>query len=220
MRILVVTPHPDDEVIGCGGMIIRRVAEGHTVDLVVVTIGTVYKRHQEIKVTSDVRHQELKEAAKLLGINNYSVIFKELDGKLDTLPILELITRLDTVLDEGGYDQVFFPYASHHQDHQVVYEACFSALREGARACPPSLIAMYEYTYISWAPNGVPGGRYYVDISSYMDQKMAALRAYRSQLQSAPHPVSPEAVEILARMRGMECGRKYAEMFYVLKMVD
>ena len=220
MRILVVTPHADDEVIGCGGMIIRRVEEGHTVDLVVVTIGTVYRRHLELKATAEVRRQELGEAARLLGIHNHTVLFEGLENELDTLPRLELISRLDAALDEGCYDQIFFPYAAHHQDHRVVYEACFSALREGARPYSSSLIAMYEYTYIGWAPNSVPGARYYVDITPHMEQKTAALNAYRSQLHPSPHPVSLEAVEILARMRGMECGRRYAEMFYVLKMVD
>ncbi|MCG8420965.1 MAG: PIG-L family deacetylase [Proteobacteria bacterium] len=218
MRILVISPHADDEVIGCGGTILRSVAEGHSVDVVVVTVGNVNRRHEEVKSTKSTRLREFEAVAAELGLSNYSVLFEDYENKLDMLPMLEIISQLDSALD-AGYDQVFFPYASHHQDHRVMYEACFSALREGARDNPPSLIAMYEYTYIGWAPASVPGGRYFVNITPYMERKKAILSLYSSQLHSEPHPISIGSVETLARMRGMESGTQYAEMFYLLKMV-
>ncbi len=219
MNVLVIAPHADDEVIGVGGTMARYAAEGHDVDLVVGALGTVHRRGAEVKATAEIRRYELETAARTLGVRNTRVLFEGFENKLDTLPLLDLVARLDSVLDEG-YDQVFFPCPSHHQDHRVVYDACFAALREGARPNPPALIAMYEYSYNGWYPINVPSGRMFVDITAHMATKREALSLYRSQLYPAPHPISLEAIEILAQMRGVECGRPHAELFYLIKMVQ
>ncbi len=188
-------------------------------DLVVVSIGTTHHRSDgQIKSTLEQRRDELGQAVKVLGIASAEVMFENMDGQLDTMPRYEIISRLDGILDRG-YDQIYFPYASHHQDHQVVYESCFSALRQGARKNNPSLAAMYEYTYIGWLPMGIQGGHYYVDISSFMGKKIVALQCYASQLSTPDHPISAQSIESLARMRGMESGFTYAEMFYLVRMV-
>ena len=219
MRILVISPHADDEVFGCGGMIRRRVSEGYVVDVIVATISTVH-RQSEMKATAETRTRELQEASKRLGVETPKVLFKGYENQLDTLPLLELVSALDHILDQERYDQVFIPYPSHHQDHRILYEAGFSALREKGTEHYPSLIAMYEYPYIGWTPSDFHGGKYYVNITEQLEEKLFALQAYESQLCPPPHPVSLAAVKTLAAMRGMECGRKYAELFYVIKMVD
>jgi LmbE family N-acetylglucosaminyl deacetylase len=128
------------------------------------------------------------------------------------------MNRLDA-LATAGYDQVFLPVPSHHQDHQIVYQVGFAALRP--RGSPgPSLVAAYEYPYVGWAPEEPRGGRWYVDISGTLDRKKAALAAYRTQAASPPHPLSWEAVETLARQRGFESGFRHAELFHVLRMTD
>jgi LmbE family N-acetylglucosaminyl deacetylase len=218
LKVLVIAPHADDEVIGCGGTMLKYVSEGHEVDLAVAALGTVNRRPSEVKSTAQIRRHELETASQLLGVRSHQVLFEGFENKLDTLPMLDIISRLDSILDEG-YDHVFFPCPSHHQDHRVVYDACFAALREGARPNPPSLIAMYEYSYNGWYPGQMPGGHLYVDITEQMEQKQTALSLYRSQLYPAPHPVSVEAIATLAQMRGVECGRPFAELLYLIKMV-
>jgi LmbE family N-acetylglucosaminyl deacetylase len=214
----VIAPHADDEVIGCGGTILKLVAEGHDVDLVVAALGTVNRRPAEVKSTAQIRRHELETVSAILGVRSHQVLFEGFENKLDTLPLLDIVSRLDSILDEG-YDQVFFPCPSHHQDHRVVYDACFAALREGARPNPPHLIAMYEYSYNGWYPGQAHGGRFYVDVTDHMEQKKSALSIYRSQLYPPPHPISLEAIDILGQMRGVECGRSFAELHYLIKMV-
>ena len=219
MHVLVIAPHADDEVLGCGGLIRRRLDEGHSATVVVASIGTVH-RAGELKASADTRRDELTEAARRLGIEPPAILFEGYENQLDTLPMLKFVSALDELLTDRPYDQVFIPYPSHHQDHRIVYEACFTALREKGGAHAPSLIAAYEYPYIGWTPTEPRGGKFYLDITSYLDQKLHALAAYESQLGQAPHPTSPEAVTTLAAMRGLDCGRAYAELFYMLKMVQ
>lgn len=219
MHILVIAPHADDEVLGCGGLIRRRIEEGHTAEVIVATMGTVHRGGQ-MKASAEMRQCELEEAARRLGVEVPRVLFHGYENRLDTLPLLDIISDFDDLFTERRCDQVFIPYPSHHQDHRIVFDACFSALREKGRTQTPSLIAAYEYPYIEWTPRNFSGGKLYVDITSYLEQKLHALAAYPSQLGPPPHPISPQAVTALAAMRGLGCGRPYAELFYVLKMVE
>ena len=218
MRVLIVSPHADDEVLGCGGMIARRVAEGHHVDVAVVTVADVY-RGDELKSSMQTRVDELGEACRILGATNLPILLPGHENRLDTVPMIDLMGKLDALLVETPYDQVFVPYPSHHQDHRRVFEAAFGALREKGRP-GPSLVAQYEYPYVGWSPEPIAGGRYYVDVTDHLSAKRDALAAYASQAYAAPHPIAWESVEALARQRGAECGRAHAELFYVLKMVD
>lgn len=199
-------------------MIARRVDQGHAVEVVVATIGDVHNAGK-LKSSARARRAELRLAARLLGIAEPKVLFEGRENHLDELPLIEIVTRLDSIIDKGGFDQIFFPYPSHHQDHRVVYEACRSALRPKGRP-GPALVALYEYPYVGWSAVNVSAGRYYVDIGAVLERKKNALQAYRSQLCPAQHPISWESAEALARMRGAECGLRYAELYYVLLLND
>src|SRR5258708_3986374 len=146
MKILIVAPHADDEVLGCGGLMARRAREGHVVDVAIATLGGLAVPGR-VATHPDVRRRELYDAAEILGANEPTVLFPGHDGKLDALPIIELVSRLDALLQERRYDQVFFCYPSHHQDHKTVHAACMSALRPRGQH-EPSLIAVYEYPYV------------------------------------------------------------------------
>jgi LmbE family N-acetylglucosaminyl deacetylase len=220
VRILILAPHADDEVLGCGGMLARRAAEGHEVQVVVASIGTVHAPDGRLKVTGEARRAELLEAARRLSIPPPRVLYEELENRLDTLPRTELLGRLDALLLAEPWDQVFFPFASHHQDHRVLHEATWSALRQRPQRRTERLAALYEYPYVGWAPAPVPGGRWYVDIGAQLERKLHALAAYVSQAAPAEHPLSARGVEALAALRGAECGVRHAELFYVVRMLD
>jgi LmbE family N-acetylglucosaminyl deacetylase len=206
-------------VLGCGGYILRRVSEGHEVEVVVASISSVNRPGQALKSSAEARTREMEEAARRLGTACPRVLLPGHENRLDTLPIIEVMTILDVLLSAKRYEEVLVPYPSHHQDHRVCFDAAFGALREKGSPNAPSLIALYEYPYIGWTAGEVPGGKLYVDITTCIDAKLHALAAYESQVCEPPHPTSLHAVRTLAAMRGMECGRSFAELFYILKMV-
>lgn len=218
MRILVLSPHADDEVLGCGGFLARRAAEGHEIHVLVATIGDVLNSDGSLKSTNDERRAELAEASRILGVAHHEVLFEDCENRLDTLPRIDVVTRFDRALMEGQYDHVMLPGPSHHQDHRVVLEAGLAALRTRPAVRSVRLIAQYEYAWSAWPESAPSIGRWYVSITKTLPQKLAALRAYRSQLAAAPHPLSPASVERLAAQRGAECGVDYAELFHVVRM--
>jgi N-acetylglucosamine malate deacetylase 1 len=215
MSVLVIAPHADDEVLGCGGMILKHTSITH---VVVLAVGGVQHRHLAEEATLDERTWELQQASSVLNVT-HQVLFPNYDMSLDRLPLREIVSKIDKVLDEDDYNEVYLPYASINHDHDITYRATLSALRMGARPHVPRLVAAYEYAMIAWQPTPIEGGRFYVDITDTLNDKLRALACYKSQLRCAPHPCSEEAVRTLAAMRGMEVGIHAAEMFYLLRMI-
>jgi N-acetylglucosamine malate deacetylase 1 len=214
-RLLVIAPHADDEVIGCGGTIAKAAAGGARVDLVVMAVGGVRHRHVDEAVPIGVRQAELAASSKVLGIASSKVLYSGHEMHLEAIPMFDLVSALDAVLDEG-YDEIYLPPADHNSDHRRTHEAAVAALRPGARPTP-AMIAVYETLSGGWP---VPaGGWVYVDIAEHIDSKLAALRCYASQIQAYPHPRSVEAVRGMAAFRAAEIGRDACERFTLLRMV-
>ena len=217
-KILVIAPHADDEVIGCGGIIARAAKNGSQVKLVVMATGGIKHHHLEEIASTDDRLAEMKSAAQTLGIRATQVLFPGRDMRLEELPMLELVTALDGVIRADDFDECYIPEPSHNRDHQLTNEAAIAALRPSGRR-PMNLVAAYEGTSYDFRTATTPAGTLYVDIAATLDSKIEALHHYTSQARTYPHPMSEEAIRRLAAMRGMECGVDYAERFRVLRMV-
>jgi len=212
-RALVIAPHADDETFGCGGTIAKMKATGVETSLVIVA-------HQPPlhHLGDTVRSGELAKAAKVLGINDYMLIKRYTDTILDTVPQVEIISKLEEKIRACVPDYVFIPFPSHHQDHKAVYDASIAALRPGSLSHYPRMILAYEYPYPDWNVTE-EGGHFYVNITEYFSTKIRALKCYESQLKIWPHPVSIGAAKRLAAFRGMTIGVHYAERFKIIRMI-
>lgn len=214
-KILVIAPHADDEVLGCGGLIAKQAARGDEIHLVIMAIGGLRQRHLNSAPTAEERWAEVLEVANILGLTKVQALYEGMDMRMDTVPQVELVSSIDAILDREDYDEVYLPCPSHNHDHEAVSQASLAALRPAAHVTP-GLIAQYEY-YYGWAQPSMPGGKMYVDISAYIEVKERALQAYKSQIRPGPHPASLDAIRALALMRGLEARFKFAELFYLLK---
>ena len=215
-RILVIAPHADDEVIGCGGMIAKRSGE-HEIDVVIAAMGSGGIQHDMATLL-----KEATDAHKELGIQRHEVLFWGMSGHLDQVPMYDFVGILDDVLRIGGYDEVYYPMPCHMHDHTITYQACRAALRPGAHKMP-RLVAEYEHNWPGWS--SVEGGTMYVDIShgDCLVRKLAAMSQFQSQLnrhREPHHPLSLDAIRRIASMRGLECGVEYAERYRVAFYVD
>lgn len=217
-NIIIISPHADDEIIGCGGMISRSAESGDRVTVVVMATGGVKHCHLKVMSPTEKRVAEFQESARRLGVAKTVVLFPDKDMKLDIIPSVEIVSALDSVLNEHEYDECYIPEPSHNKDHRVTYESALASLRPGARK-QPQMVATYESASSSWWNKSVSGGDFYCNITGFLEKKLFALEAYQSQLQCYPHPVSSDALERLAAYRGMECGSEYAERFHIIRMI-
>ena len=216
-RILIIAPHADDEVLGCGGLIEKACRYNNQVKVVVMSVGDIKHPHNIDVVTGETRKKELKDAMDYLGCRDFEVMYDNKDSLFDTIPKVEIISKLDRIIGNYLPTMVFIPLPSYHQDHVVLFDACFAALRPKPNQLL-KIIAMYEYPLISWQYQKFWNtGEMYLDITNTIQKKIEAFRMHKSQLRPQGHIISPESVEKWAEMRGLEVGLKYAEKYYILR---
>lgn len=218
MKVLVVSPHPDDEVLGAGGTIARLAGEGNHVTVAIVTKGwePLFPESQVEQVRSESR-----EANELLGVK--SLRFMDLPvTRLDQIPKHELNGAFEQLIAEEEPELVFLPFKSDLQeDHRQVYQACMVALRPVLSHKYVRQILCYETaseTHLSGAKvKSCFEPQLWVDISSHLVTKQDAMCKYQSQLQQEPHSRSLEAISSLAKWRGSIVGFSAAECFVVVR---
>jgi N-acetylglucosamine malate deacetylase 1 len=206
-RILVLSPHPDDESIGCGGTLLRHVKEGDEVQIVFLTSGEKGGRGLSSEEIIRIREAESRAAAKILGVKHLE-FWRLPDGGVRATR--ETTERLRNKLNQFRPDRVYVTHNREmHPDHRGAVRLVRQALKGARCKCP--LVWMYEV----WTPTQKLD--VVVDISKFMDKKLRAVRAYRSQCALVGFA---EAVRGLNRYRGeMHSwpGGDYAEVFTKLK---
>lgn len=215
-RALVVAPHMDDEVLGCGGTIARLAAAGVEVHVAIVTVG-MPPRFDAAEEERCV--EEARAAHAILSIAHTHHIGLPA-AALDTLPQAELQRALDDLVARVAPDILFLPFKGDiHIDHQLVFGAGMSAGRPGDGR--PLRVWVYEtLSETNWnAPYVTPGfiPTVHVDIAETLDRKLEAMRAYASQLKPFPSERSLGAIEALARRRGASVHRPAAEAFVAMR---
>lgn len=216
MRVLVIAPHNDDEILGVGGTMAKLAKQGHEVIVCEVTAG---------ELSDPMVQQQKREAIashELLGIAD--TVFMD----LPVVGLREMTTReingafLRTLSDLKP-EVVFIPHKGDtHIDHRMVIEAAMVALRP---VSAPQLRALYAYETLSETEWNLPTAdnafipNVYCDISDEIEAKLKAMECHASQLCQWPHPRSLESIEALAKHRGSTICRPYAEAFMQIRQV-
>lgn len=209
-RILVLSPHPDDEAIGCGGTLCKHVHEGGRVRVVFLTSGENGGHGLNPVKTRAVRESEAHQAARILGLEKIE-FWGAVDGELRADRLL--VQRLRRALDSFKPALIYVPHDREmHPDHRAAVRLLRGALRAEPALSPMPVIRMFEV----WTP--LERLDEIVDISTFVKTKLAAIRAYKSQCRVLAFD---EAILGLNRYRGeMHCWPEgeYAEVFRVLKV--
>jgi LmbE family N-acetylglucosaminyl deacetylase len=172
-RLLVLCPHPDDEAIGCGGTLRRHIVQGDTVHAVFLTSGEQGGHGTSPEATARFREQEARDAAAILGIARVE-FWREPDGALRARP--ELAQRLRLKLQTWRPRLVFVPHDyEDHSDHRAAARLIRRVLASPSFAGRKPTVWMFEI----WTP--LRAMDQIIDISPYIDVKMAAVRAHKSQ---------------------------------------
>jgi LmbE family N-acetylglucosaminyl deacetylase len=219
MKILVLAPHPDDEVLGCGGTIAKHVQQGDEVHLCIVTKAYAPDWSEEFLKN---RPREIKNASKILGIKR--VYFLDFPAvKLDTVPQKELNEAISRVVERVRPYAAYIPHKGDiNKDHRLVFEAALVALRPKPKISAKKVLAYETLSETEWGipePKEVFLPNFYVDISDTLRIKLKAMMAYKSELKSYPHPRSLKGIRALAIKRGSEVGLKAAEAFMLVREI-
>jgi LmbE family N-acetylglucosaminyl deacetylase len=226
MRVLVIAPHADDETLGMGGTIARLAAEGHDVHVALMTGNGEDGPHPFVpRADFDRVRREFDSALSALGVSRK--ILCDLPAVLvDREPIYKLNDVTKNVIEQAAPERLYLPFAFDlHRDHRALFYSfivhCRSYLPLGRSVrevycyeTPSETHLAAPYLEPAFVPN------VFVDISGYLDAKLAALDCYESQAQAAPLPRSRVAIEALARLRGSQIGVAAAEAFVLIRKLD
>ena len=219
MKVLVIAPHPDDEVIGVGGTIARRAKEGHEVYVCVVTKAFPPLFSEEIV---EQARNECREADKLLGAVETSFLdFPAVT--LETVPRHELNGGILKTIQRINPDEVYIPHRGDMQlDHKMIVDAAMVALRPKYEHVVKRIYAYETLSETGWdIPNTVNEfiPTVYEDITETLDRKLEAMNFFKSQLGEFPDARSVGAIEALARYRGATVNVKAAEAFSLVREI-
>lgn len=207
MSVLVVAPHPDDEVLGCGGTVHLRVLRGERVSVVFLTSGELGLKKLPSAKAWKIREAEANRAARILGLAKLHFL-RQPDWMLGDHG--RAVTKaLTLALEEERPTTVYVPHSDDgHPDHHAALRVLRAALRRCYNLNPDVL------AYEVWTP--LREHDVVVDITSVMPQKIRALRAHRSQLSQFDYV---KAVSGLNQYRGALAGRcRFAEVFQTLEL--
>ncbi len=196
-KLLIVSPHPDDESIGCGGLLLRY---GAQCDVVLVTNGERCRTSVSEAEIAERRLNEFNRAMRQAGVHT-CIRMGVPDGEVERHADKLLGLALD------GYSHVFIPNIfDSHPDHcntslQVIDRIAMVSHRRRPR------IYLYEVWSTLWSTNT------YVDISDLYEEKKALISEYASQLHYVRFD---ERILSLNHYRGMSVNCQYAECYFEL----
>jgi N-acetylglucosamine malate deacetylase 1 len=217
-RLLVVAPHPDDEILGAGGVMARFARAGGEVTVLTVAA------HMPPLYPAAVHERTVAEARKAhasIGVAR-SIFLDNPAVLLGAIPLPEFNGAIQRVVDEVQPQVMLIPFPDRHIDHRLVFEAAMVAARPVRAGKAIGALAAYEtLSETHWnAPHLEPSftPNWCVDITDVMPLKLDALRCFESQIAAAEGPRSLAAVEALAVFRGSQVGFARSEGFHILRL--
>lgn len=223
-NILVIAPHADDEILGCGATIAKEVKNGNNVYVLICTNAHVGAPELFNQASIDQVRNEAIEAHKILGVKD--TVFLDFPAPaLDQYPRYKMSNEMVGVIHQHDIDTVYIPHRGDcHKDHAIVHDCAMVACRPLANC---NVKHMYAYETLSETEWGEPiAADFFVPVKyntftiESFQQKLKAMECFKSQLYQFPASRSLEAIEALAKYRGCTVSALRAEAFEVLRDIN
>jgi LmbE family N-acetylglucosaminyl deacetylase len=218
-KVLILAPHPDDEVLGCGGVMKKYSEEGIEVYVIVVTRGTP-KYYSDEKILN-VR-EEARSAHKILGVKETAFLDFHAP-ELDIVNKAEISRAISTYISKWAITDMYVPHRGDiHHDHRAVFEAALVAARPVGNYTVKNIYAYETLSETEWAP---PFGddafipTHFTNIEHQIKAKLDAMQCFKSQVRDFPSTRSLETIESLAKFRGATVGFIRAEAFMTIRTI-
>jgi LmbE family N-acetylglucosaminyl deacetylase len=221
-KILVVAPHPDDEVLGVGGTLLKKRKNKFITGCVILT--TYSNKDKSSKKKILLQKREIDNSNKILRISK-SFVLDFPPTRLDQVPFAKIVSELSNIFNIFKPEEIYLPHSGDsHTDHAITLKASLSCCKWFRNKYVKKI-----YCYETLSETNMPKKNnidkifkptHFVDITKFIKNKIQSLNAYKSQVGKFPFPRSKEAVISLAKYRGTYCGFKYAEAFELIFSKD
>lgn len=235
MNILTIVAHPDDEVLGVGGTMLKHAEAGDKVSVIYMATGITSRRqsnyqnvasyelnlteHGKMKHEIELLRNDAKKACKLLGVKN-TIFYDFPDNEMDSVPLLKIVKTIEKEINKNKPDVIF----THHHgdlnvDHRIVYNATLTACRPFGNTIS-ELICFESPSSTEWNYPASFNPNYFVDIHKQLEKKIKAMESYRNEIRQFPHPRSSKSLRAIAEKWGTTSGNKAAEAFEIIRKIE
>lgn len=221
--VLVVVAHPDDEILGCGGIMKKFSLAGAKVYTLILSAGKASRGDVKLVQEQKKLKKEMESANNVLGVEEvFTADFP--DNAFDSVPLLEIVRKIEEVKEKVSPDIVF----THHEgdmnvDHKLTHRAVLTATRPMAGESVKEVYAIEIPSSTEWnaySRNSLFLGNTFVDITETIEYKIKAMAEYDSELRAYPHPRSLAYLSEMAKVWAVKVGVEgYVEAFSLVRRV-
>ncbi len=224
-KIMAIVAHPDDEILGLGGTLVKHHMDGDKIYCLILGEGVTSRKglkESEKEEKLEKLKTQTEKAGEIIGFEN--IHFTDFpDNRFDEVPLLEIIQEVEKYIDKIEPEIIYTHfYDDLNIDHRRTFEAVITATRPFGDYRTKEIYCFETPSSTEWNfknndnhfdPN------YFVDISDSIDEKIEALNCYENEIRDYPHPRSLEAIKTIAKRWGSVVGKKYIEAFELIRKV-
>jgi|TARA_B110000483_G_C18144797_1_gene522974 LmbE family N-acetylglucosaminyl deacetylase len=221
-KILILSPHADDEILGCGGFISKYSKQNYHINVLILTNANIGA--PEIYSSKEIKllRNEAKKANNLIGTKK--LFFENLPAiNLNNYPVYKIANIINKYVSDINPEIVLIPSKNDiHDDHKIIFKAAKVSMRPNKISNLKKILSYEVLSETEWNEEGKSfNPNYFVRLKkSDINNKVKAFLKYKSQVKKFPHPRSKEAIINLSRVRGSQAFIEYAEAFRVEKILD
>lgn len=221
-NVLILAPHADDEILGCGGVMKKHINKGDNVFVVILTNAHVGAPELYKEENIKTSRQEALLAHRYLGVKE--TIFMDFPApRLSTFPTYQISIALNDVFKKLEIQTLYIPHRGDiHKDHYIAFEAALVAARPVHNYCVKKILAYETLSETEWAapfPGDIFVPNVYIEIENEIHNKCEAMKFFHSQLREFPSSRSIETINALAKFRGATISRHAAEAFMLIREI-
>lgn len=209
MERLIISPHLDDEVLGCASML-----EGWSVRVIYCGIDETTIKDLWVRERPNiaVRRKEQQDVQRFLNFQS-----EILNHPVNQYELSPLVSSIEEVITRAKPSEVLIPHPSYNQDHKTVYDASLIALRPHDLNHFVKRVLVYEQPHVYlWGHSGNDfKPNYFKQLD--VEKKITAYNLYQSQVRDFR---GESQIRALAAIRGAQANIRYAEGFQVLRWVE
>ena len=221
-KVLILSPHADDEILGCGGTIARYSKNGYDINVLILTNANygapeIFSKNEISKIRN-----ESKLANKFIGTKK--LFFENLPAlTLGQYPLYKISNIINKYIMSIKPEVVFIPSINDiHEDHKIIFKAAKVSLRTNVKSNLKKILSYEVLSETEWNEEEKSfNPNYFIKLNKLdINNKIKAFLKYKSQVKKFPHPRSKEGILNLSKVRGSQVFVKYAEAFKVEKIIN
>lgn len=220
-KVIVISAHPDDEVLGAGGSLLKHKEKGDEIYWLITT--SVLEEQGFSKERVESRQEEIKKVERMLGISKtYQLGYPTMS--LTSQELVQMVPKISQIFTEVEPEVIYCMNRSDaHSDHRVTFNAVMACTKSFRYPFVKTVLlyeCISETEFAPALPEKTFLPTYYVDISDHLEKKIEIMKVYESEIGVHPFPRSERNIEALATFRGASVGVEYAEAFQLVKHID